>query len=30
MDYLEEGRKLRQRLADEVLKLETIKGRKVD
>jgi len=30
LDYLEEGRKLRQKLADEILKLETIKSNKVN
>ena len=29
LDYLEEGRKVRQKLADEILKLETIKGNKL-
>jgi len=29
LDYLEEGRKLRQKLADEILKLETIKTNKI-
>lgn len=29
LDYLEEGRKIRQKLADEVLKLETIKTNKL-
>ena len=30
LDYLEEGRKLRQKLADEILKIETIKTNKVN
>ena len=29
LDYLEEGRKLRQKLADEILKIETIKTNKI-
>ena len=29
MDYIEEGRKVRQRIADDILKLETIKARKI-
>jgi hypothetical protein len=28
LDYLQEGRKVRQKIADEVLKLETIKQNK--
>ena len=29
LDYIEEGRKVRQRIADDILKLETIKARKL-
>ena len=30
LDYLEEGRKVRQKMADEILKLETIKDNKLN
>ena len=30
LDYLEEGRKVRQRIEDERLKVERIKGEKLD
>ena len=30
LDYLEEGRKLRQKLADEIVKIETIKSNKIN